>query len=359
MKKIKNFEEFKSFANLSDLMKVSIFTNSDKFSFSHVDWIVKSVGSMLFNFLTPPGIFPDSINSDYPVYNYGNSEEIVDLIKSGIIKRKNVYNMPGNLKYANDKVLFHKKMEGCSFVPKTVFTIDEAKKLKFPIIAKPKEGSKGQGITVFKTKEELESYDGEQLDTYSVKFDLQREFRVISIKGDLLYLAERIPVNKKAKSLREGEDVFMQDGTLGERSEYVWKEKQFGRDGLPEMEKFKKICDKTHERLGLEILGIDIGIDDKDKLWLIEGNTCPGVNNDQIIKIYLSIFKDFYGRDPEKYSMQKIKELQKELRARNKDDIKFSFSARPGRMMDWGTPDQTSSVKFDIEKSFGKPLKDI
>lgn len=344
---------------LRDLLKIYIFTHSDHYSFSHVDWVVRNVGELLFQLLAPPGIFPESINADLPVYNYGNSEEIVDLIKSGTFKRKNIYNLPSNLVNANDKVKFHKKMEGCSFVPKTVFTAEEAGKLTFPIIAKPKEGSKGQGITVFKDKAELEAYDGEALDTYSKKFDLQREFRIISMKGDLLYLAERIPTNKKAKSLRESEDVFMRDGTIGERSEYVWKEREFGKGGLPSLKKFKNICTKTHELLKLDVLGIDIGIDDKGKLWLIEANTCAGLNNDQIIRIYLSIFKDFYGRDPEPYSMQKIKELQKELQIRNKDDIRFSFSARPGRMMDWGTPDQTSSVKFDIEKSFGKPLKDI
>lgn len=358
-KKIKNFDEFRAFAKQGDLFQVNLIPHSDRFSFSHVDHAVKAVGSMLFNFIQPPGIFMDSINPDLPVYNYGNSEEINDIIKAGAFKRKNIYNLPSNLVNANDKVKFHKKMEGCSFVPKTVFTADEAAKLTFPIIAKPKEGSKGQGITVFKDKAELEAYDGEQLDTYSRKFDLQREFRVISMKGDLLYLAERIPTNKKAKSLRESEDVFMQDGTIGERSEYVWKEKQFGKDGLPSLKKFKTICDKTHDLLKLDVMGIDIGIDDKGKLWLIEANTCPGLNNDQVVRIYLAIFKDFYGRNPEEHSMNKIKELQNELRTRNKDEINFSFSARPGRMMDWGTPDQSSSAKFDIEKSFGAPLKDI
>jgi len=359
MKKIKNFKDFKAFTNLSDLYKINLIATSDKFSFSHVDHIVKSVASMLFTFIMPPGIFEDTIISSYPVYNYGNNDEIHALIKSGVFKRKNIYNLPGNLENANDKVKFHKKMEGCPFVPKTVFTPEDAKKLKFPLIAKPKNGSKGQGITVFKDKEELEAYDGEQLDTYSVKFDLKREFRVISMKGNLLYIAERIPVNKKAKSLREGKDVFMRDGTLGERSEYVWKEKEFGKDGLPEMKKFKAICDKTHELLKLDVLGIDIGIDDAGKLWLIESNTCPGLNNDQVVRIYLAIFEDFYGRKPEEHTMNRIKELQKELQTRNKDDIKFSFSSTPGRVMDWGTPDQSSSAKYDIEKSFGAPLKQI
>jgi len=359
MKKIKNFEEFGAFAKNSDLFKVNLIPHSDRFSFSHVDHAVKAVGSMLFNFIQPPGIFVGSINPDLPVYNYGNSKEIHGIIKEGAFKRKNIYTLPGNPPNANNKVKFHKKMEGCSFVPKTVFAADDAAKMKFPIIAKPKTGSKGQGITVFENKDDLTKYGGEPLDVYSKKFDLKREFRIISMKGDMLYLAERIPTNKKAKSLRESEDVFMRDGTIGERSEYVWKERKFGSDGLPTKKRFRRICEKTHELLKLDVLGIDIGIDSKGKLWLIEANTCPGLNNDQVVRIYLSIFRDFFGRDPEKYSMDKIKELRKELRVRSGDDVKFSFSARPGRMMDWGTPEQSSSAKFDIEKSFGAPLKDI
>lgn len=359
MSKIKNFKDFNAFVEQADIHKVYLFSHSDKFSFSHVDHAVKAGASMIFTFLSPPGIYPDSIDSSLPVYNYGNDEEIVPLIKDKVIKSRNVYNKPGNLKYANDKVKFHKKMEGASFVPKTVFTAEEALKLKFPIIGKPAEGSKGQGIEVFKTKEELQNYDGEKMDVFSKKFDLKKEYRVISMKGDLLYIAERIPTNKKAKSLRESEDIFMKDGTLGERSAYEWKEKQFGKGGVPELKKFKTICDKTHERLGLDVLGVDIAIDGSGKLWLIEANTCPGLNNDQVVKIYLSIFKDFYKRDPEPYSMAKIEEIQKELRTRSQDDIKFSFHSRPGRMMDWGTPDQSSSVKYDIEKSFGDTLKNI
>jgi hypothetical protein len=362
MRKIKNFEEYLSAANPSDLMKVSLFAHSDRFSFSHVDHVVKAAASMLFNFITPPGIYEDSIDSSIPVYNYGNDDEIRPLIKSGAIKRKNVYNLPYNLINANDKVKFHECMSGSPFVPKTVFSESDAHKLKFPIIAKPKTGSKGQGITVFKNKEELDSYDGEKLDVFSEKFDLQREFRIISMKGQLLYLAERIPVNKKAKSLRESEDIFMRDGTLSGRSEYVWKERNFGKGGLPDAPAFEKICKTTHDKLGLDVLGIDIGIDGSGKLWLIEANTCPGLNNDQVVRIYLAIFEDFYGRKPDARSMDKIKEVQKELRARNKDKIKFSFHSRPGRMMDFGYREDgnaSSSVKFDMEKSFGRPLKDI
>lgn len=363
MKRIKGFVDFKAFAEGSDLGKINLFSHSDKFSFSHVDHAVKAVGAHLFNYVASPGIFPESIDPELPVYNYGNSDEIVDVIKSGAMKRKNIYNQPQNLKFANNKIEFHKAMEGQKFVPKTVFTKDEALKLRFPVIAKPKGGSKGQGIVVFKTKDDLLNHkpaDGDEpLDLYSEKFDLQKEFRVICLKGKPLYIAERIPVNQKAKALRESRDIFMEQGTHDKRSGYKWKERKFG-NGIPEESDFEKICKKTCDLLKLEILGVDIGVDSNGKLWLIEANTCPGLNNDQIVKIYLAIFRDFYGRDPEPYSMEKIKFLQKELKTRNKDATKFSFHNIMGRRMDYGIDDVASaSVKFDLEKSFGDTLSNI
>lgn len=362
MKKIKNFSDFSDFASTPDLMQVYLFTHSDAFSFSHVDHAVRSAASKMFDFLTPPGIFPESVRKGVPVYNYGNEEEIAQLIKDGRIDRKDVYNAPGNLKYANDKQLFHKRTEDLRCVPETVFDKESAMKLKFPVIAKPKDGSKGQGIEVFDTPEQLRSSDG-KFDVFSHKFDLQREFRVISVRGEISYLAERIPVNQKAKSLRESEDVFMRKGTMEGRSEYVWKERQFGKGGLPDESRFVKICKDTHDRLELDVLGIDIGIDSKGKLWLIEANTCPGLNNDQVVRIYLSVFRDYYGRDPEPFSMAKIKEIQKELRTRSRDKVKFAFHSKTGKSMDFGyneDPDRKSaSVKFDIEKSFGRTLRSM
>jgi hypothetical protein len=359
MRKIKNFQDFNAFASHPDLLSVYLFANSDSFSFSHVDHAVKAAASMLFDFITPPGIF-DSVRKGVPVYNYGNHDEISQMISDGVISRKDVYNKPGNLKNANDKVIFHKKMQSRNFVPKTAFNATDAAKLKFPIIAKPATGSKGQGIEVFKDASELKNSKS-KFGVFCEKFDLVREFRVITVKGDPVYFAERIPVNKKAKSLRESEDIFMRSGTIDGRSEYIWRERKF-TDELSE-EKIKKLCLATHEDLSLEVLGVDIGLDSKGKFWVIEANTCPGLNNDQVVKIYLSIFEDYYGRCPEKYSMDKIKDIQKELRARNKDKIKFSFHSKPGRMMDHGykeDPDKkTTSAKFDIEKSFGTPLKNL
>lgn len=369
MKKLVRFSEY---CLPKDLQKIYLIPHSDRFSFSHIDHLVRRVSENLFDLVLAPGIFPDAINNELPIYNYGNNDEIHDLIKSGAFKKKNIYNHPDNLKYANDKIEFHKAMEGESFVPKTIFNKADVTNLKFPVIAKPKGGSKGEGIVVFKNKEDLDKFepedDNNKLDIFSEKFDLQREFRVITVKGERVYVAERIPTNKKAKSLRESanlfpnKNIFAAKGTLDGRSSYKWVERKKADLDKKVWEQIDKIMPVICDKLKLEVMGLDFGIDSKGNVWLIEANTCPGLNKDQIVRIYLAIFRDFYKREPDNASTIKIKEMQTELIRSSKSKIKFSHSANLGRKMDWTyTEDgrKSANVKFDIEKSFGQTLNSI
>lgn len=322
----------------------------------------------------PPGVFPKSIDINIPIFNYGNTPELQELIDGGFVKEANVYNLPKNLVNANSKVEFHKKTKDLDFVPKTVFNISEIGNIKFPIIAKPAGGSKGEGIKVFKTKEELEASQ-DKFDVFSEKFDLKREFRIISIKGDLVFIAERIPENDKANSLREenqfqNKDIFDREGTLSERSSYKWVKVEYGKDGIPEEDKFKSICKSINDSLSLEFLGVDIGLDDKGKLWCIEANTCPGLNKDQVVLIYKSLFKDFYKREPDEFSSKMLKQYQDELMRANADPAKFSFAPHQGNRfyyfndkVDMETGERKGrsllTTKYNIEKSFGNTMINI
>lgn len=360
--------EFEKFEN--DLHKIYLFSHSDKFSFSHIDSLVRSVSHKIFQMLTPPGIFPESIDKSIPVFNYGNKPELTELLRSGAILKEKVYNLPEFLINANSKVQFHKLMNTYDFVPKTVFSKEDAADLNFPVIAKTDRGSKGEGVKVVKSKEELSSL-GDEFQVYSEKFDLDKEFRAISIKGKIVFIAERIPINDKANSLREGEDIFDRKGSLDDRSSYDWRTVNMGENGIPKKELFEMLCSQVNNALHLEFLGVDIGIDKNGKMFCIEANTCPGLNRDQIICIYEAIFEDFYKRKPNAEAQKQLDQLRAELVRANEDPVKFSHSPHMGRKFyyykraenpDTGKPaGDTSvySVKFDLEKSFGKPLKDI
>lgn len=351
--------KFKDFLVPGDLGKIYLMAHSDRFSFSHIDYLVRRVAERLFDLVLPPGIFPESVDRARPLYSYGNSAELAPLLASGAVLRENVYNQPENLKYANNKIRFHQMMAGLDYVPKTVFSAEDAEGLKFPVIAKPRGGSKGEGVTVFKTVGDLRAHDGgPRLDVFCEKFDLVREFRVLTVRGRLTYAAERVPTNDKARSLREGEDVFDRASTRDSRSGYEWVE------GTGELDKkqtdaINKILPEACERLKLDVLGLDFGVDRSGKVWLIEANTCPGLNNDQVVCLYLHIFEDFYGRTPDAPSMARIEELRAELRRAGAGEH-FSQSAHMGRRMDWTYGEdgrKTSTVKFDIERSFGETLK--
>lgn len=356
--------EFEQFTN--DLRKVYLFAQSDKFSFSHIDSLVRNVSEKIFIQLTPPGVFAGDINKTMPILNYGNGNVLKDLIENGSVDRKNVYNQPENLTNAFSKVNFHKKTEGLQFIPKTVFTKNEATGLNFPIIAKTEKGSKGVGVQQFKTKEELNTSTDEYA-VFSEKFDLKKEFRCLSVKGDVIFIAERIPMNDKALSLREGEDIFDRKGTLEDRSDYKWETVQMGTNGIPSKESFDALCGQINNVLGLEFLGVDVGLDSTGKLWCIEANTCPGLNKDQIVLLYEKIFEDFYKRKVNEWTQFKLDEFKKELIRSNEDPAKFSHAAHLGKRFyvydkDHGDTDKKKpllTVKFDIEKSFGKPLKSI
>lgn len=358
--------EFDGFKN-SDLKKIYLFARSDRFSFSHIDSLVRSVADNIFQMITPPGIFPNMINKKYPVYNYGNYDELKLLIQRGDVNADNVYNNPENLINANSKVEFHKKTEGLDFVPKTVFTKEDAiGKLKFPVIAKPSGGSKGEGIQVFKDKDGLEKSKADNLEVFSEKFDLKREFRAISICGKVVFIAERVPTNEKAKSLRE-EDIFDRDGTLDQRSSYVWETVEFDEEIKKDV--VEDMCKKVCDAIELEVLGIDVGLDSKGKLFVIEANTCPGLNKDQVVLIYHGLFEDFFGRKPDEKSTEILKSYSEELLRANADPAKFSFSPNGGRKffnfsnaVDANGDEKGKNlmtVKFDLEKQFGGSLKSI
>ena len=116
------------------------------------------------------------INPDYPVLNY-QSDLVNELLDSGKIKKENIYNLPSIIKKSGSKTEFHKLVGDHANVPQTVFTKNDALKLKLPVIAKPASKHSGLGIKVFNNKEELNSAKESDFDTYSEFVDKAAEHR--------------------------------------------------------------------------------------------------------------------------------------------------------------------------------------
>src|SRR5690606_37575333 len=105
-------------------------------------------------------------------------------------------------KISASKRLFHETFGDKEYLPKTVFTLEEAKTLKYPIIAKPAFGHSGIGITKFNSYKELESEvikNGLKFDVFSEAIQIDKEFRIIFLKDKIVALAVRIPNDEKTK----------------------------------------------------------------------------------------------------------------------------------------------------------------
>ena len=220
-----------------------------------------------------------------------------------------MYNLPeDSLKLR--KVNFYKHLNelGSVYCSKTVFTIEEAKQLTFPVIAKAEASWQSKGVKKFDTVEELIKSE-EQFDLYQEAFKIDTEYRAIIFKGKkdttpkLLTMSLRTPANDKANSLRVSEGVAHEELADNESSKFTWTAIDiFGQNrdensvGLIDMSEMSRlVSDVLKVSPDMNVFAIDVAIDTNGKYWLIEANTQPGQNGITPHLIYLNMVKDFYG----------------------------------------------------------------
>ena len=179
-----NSEEFsrffmlvdKAYESETDLGKMIADTRADLFEQIPIDTDIKNL----------------EISNDVPVINFTeNSDRVKKLISQKIFPKKNLYNLPEESEIVSDKVSFHKKFQKEKFVPATVFNIEDAKKLKFPVIAKPAQGKSAEGIQKFQSPEDLEKTKV-KFDLFSEAIDIADEYRCFCFKKDILDLNKRV-----------------------------------------------------------------------------------------------------------------------------------------------------------------------
>lgn len=220
------------------------------------------------------------INQKYPIINY-NSDLIKYLIKNKIIKSDNVYNHPDYTIDVASKVKFHELMQESKFVPKTVFTKEDAMKLKFPVIAKPDNNHSGMGIKKFKNKLELENSE-DKFDVYSECKKIKEEHRMIFFKETPILFMLRQPMNKKAKG--EG-------GSTEEAM--VFDYKKMNVDYVPsELDELLKEVRAKFPKV--DFYALDIMEDEDGDSYIIEINSQPGLPFDSTVKLYGAVYNDYF-----------------------------------------------------------------
>lgn len=301
MNRIKSFEQFINEANGdSDLHKVYLCVDPK----SGQRWLTNKgfAGSKFFIQINLENYKDLEINPAFPVLNY-NSGVTEKLLEEGLIKDENIYNHPKYIKQSGSKEKFHKILEGDDSVPETKYTKEDALKMGFPMIAKPKEGHSGIGIQIFKDEESFNKADHSKFDVYSQYIDKKSEHRMFLFKGEPWFWMEREALNDKAKS---------GDGDGDEQM--MFKYIKHPIENLPD--NLKETAVRLSSKFDLPYICFDLMEDKDGKVYVIESNSQPGVPYNSTVEAYKLVFKDFYGREVQEKDMKKLEEYSDYLNNR-------------------------------------------
>ena len=287
--------------------KVNCFSGEHWFTcdpLSGIDEVYKIAGHDLFNVIKQIEFIGNTkkINDNLPALGYATTYT-KSVLASGYDPRL-MYNLPkDSLKLR--KINFYKELNsmGSPYGAKTVFKIEDVKKLSFPIIAKAEASWQSKGVKKFDTMEELITCE-DKFDLYQEAFKIDKEYRAIVFKGKkdltprLLTMSLRTPNNDKSKSLRVSENIEHDRLVDNESSKFLWTAVDIfnGCENCPDLaEVGKMIKDVLAISPDMNIFALDIAVDTDGKHWLIEANTQPGQNGITSHLMYLNLVDDFYG----------------------------------------------------------------
>lgn len=271
-----------------DFHKISFITTNYGSGLSSKDSVyAESIVKKYFNWINFDQI---SLLSDTntPLLNFGSTNsEIQNLIENG--KVSHIWNLPKYIDNARNKLMFHEILLNKSYIPKTYFSAYNVvlNCESYPIIAKPKFGKQGIGISKLNEVDfvNLDKLDL-QYDIYCEYIDIDHEYRCIWFTDEILFISERIPSNDKSNSLRESKEVS--------KNEFDWVDQDITK--IKWLSEASKILLEVTKLTNLDFIGADIAIDKNGKVWLIEINTQPGLNSTQPLDIYKKAFSLYYSR---------------------------------------------------------------
>lgn len=264
-----------------------------------------------------------------PALNLMSVDLSFELIEKSILNEKNLYNLPEYKKISAQKQLFHKVLGNKWYLPKTVYNVDNAKKLKFPIIAKPSEGHSGIGITKFNKIEDLTKENNSSFDLYSEAINIDKEFRIIYIKDKVVALASRIPNDEKTKFL-QGKSTSMKKQNKDSSLDFTYlyhDPNEIYSLFNSNIKDLNNIVDDIRKVIPLEYLAIDIVKDTNNKLFIIEINSTPGSPVNILSQVYKAIFEDFYKKEMDKTALKYFKEIELELLKLSMKNDKYEYSS--------------------------------
>jgi hypothetical protein len=306
--KVRNFKEFieekKDALNLSDVFQRfymlvrNPYPDSDTILGSMIGAVRNtlfdqiSVNSSNYKFL--------SISPGIPILNFTEDNDLVQaMINENVIDINSLYNKPTHSTVVSDKVSFHKKFRDCKFIPKTVFSVEDAMNLNFPVIAKPAQGKSAKGIKKFKTSEEMKS-SNEKFDIFSEMIDIKKEFRCFCFKGEIIELNERVKI--------KGSPDFLENTDTTTDFLYKWIDPA----KYSCSQEMYEILQQCRDVVNLDFFSIDFAETSDKKLFVIEMNSRTGMGVDKMVELYKLVHKDYYKKEANATSIEKMDVLVKD-----------------------------------------------
>jgi len=309
MNHVKLFEEFIYEENLKDtnakrvawvMMSHNIHATSGDTNSREKKYNVAAKGNLFLNFSTKDEYDKDDVvvPNDIPILWYGggpSNEESTLFIKNKKVNKKNIYNQQELLPLSGNKVTFAEKANKFSWLPKTVFSKKEAVDgaVGFPVIAKIKDGHSGLGIQKFDDAKELEK-SKEKFDLFCQFIDFDREYRVMFCRDKIIVINERVPTIDDNRSIRTKK--------AKEKISFTYVYQDQNKVDPEFIKQVTSICKDVKTFLDLDLWGLDVVVDKKGKLWVMETSSATGLGSVKMTEVYKAIYEDFYGKPlPDKF----------------------------------------------------------
>ena len=303
MKRIKLFEEYTYQTSLMDQYskKVGWVMKSDDIELTSGDtdtrekyFNINAKNHLFLNYYTNLDAKKDAVivPDDLPILWYGgktnDDSTSQDFFERKEINIDNLYNRPNDRKLSASKLEFAKEFEGAAWIPKTVFSKEEAINgaVGFPVIAKVEDGHSGLGIGKFDTAEELES-DNDDFDIFCQFIDFDREYRILFCKGKIVMINERIPNEEDNQSIRTKK--------ADDKIKFVYVYQDLNKVPPSFKKKAFSIYKDIQKKLNLEVWALDVVVDKKGKLWVMETSAKTGLGSVKMCELYKAIYEDFYN----------------------------------------------------------------
>lgn len=311
-----------------DVKKINMISNLDlsvghnffnKEDSTHTK-LSRFISSSLFNIINKFNI-NDGFNTNLPTIDMIDSGNFTmeKIYNNEKIDKSNFYNYQyGNKQLCLNKKKFHIELNDKNFIPKTIYNIEDVlTELEFPIVAKKAKGSSGIGIMKYNTKQDFKKHKEElgHFDIFSQWIPIDKEYRLIFFKKDLLLFARRKNRSEKAKFFINNDNTERTENvTIDSRMDFIYKfDLVENFYNLAHFKKIKMVCDEVIDTLQVDYICIDIVIDNNGNIMVIECNTSPFDTIDLMPKLYESIWNYHYNMDMDPQTKIYLKYLAKEM----------------------------------------------